>query len=97
MALNSTRPSMESHSREGLHLVRDGDVGVQVRVAGAGVAVGERGRDQPRYVDLTDPVGARPGEQGVLLDERQRVGDGRVVGPFDLRRHLRSGDRPQGR
>ena len=31
-------------SVEGLHLVRDGDVGVQVRVTGSGVAVGERGR-----------------------------------------------------
>jgi hypothetical protein len=32
---------------QGLHLVRDRDMGVQVRVAGARVAVGERGGDQP--------------------------------------------------
>ena len=31
---------------EGLHLVRNSDMGVQIRVTGAGVAVGERGRDQ---------------------------------------------------
>ncbi len=65
---------------QGLHLVRDRDVGVQVGVPGAGVAVGERGRDQPGDVDLADPVGALAGVQGVRLDERQRVGDGVVVG-----------------
>ena len=81
---------------QGLDLVGDRDVGVQVGVAGAGVAVGERGRDQPGDVDLAHPVRALPGEQGVLLDERQRVGDGRVVGPFDLRGDVRRGDRPQG-
>ena len=41
-------PSVDGQpaSVEGLHLVRDRDVGVQIRVAGSGVAVGERGRDQ---------------------------------------------------
>ena len=81
---------------QGLDLVRHRDVGVQVRVPGAGVAVGERGRDQAGDVDLADPVGALPGVQGVLLDERQGVGDGLVVGQLDLRRDLRWGDRPQG-
>ena len=33
---------------EGLDLVRDRDVGVQIRVAGPAVAVGERRRDQTR-------------------------------------------------
>jgi hypothetical protein len=47
---------------EGLHLVDEGDVGVQVRVTGPGVAVGERGRDQPGDVDLPDPVSSLPGE-----------------------------------
>jgi hypothetical protein len=47
---------------EGLHLVRNGDVGVQVRISGSGVAVGERGRDQAAYVDLPDPVPALPSE-----------------------------------
>ena len=32
----------------------------------------------------------------VLLDERQGVGDGLVVGQLDLRGDLRKGDRPQG-
>ena len=43
-------------SVEGLYFVRNGDVGVQVRVAGPGVAVGERRRDQAGDVDLPDPV-----------------------------------------
>ena len=62
-------------------------MGVQVGVAGAAVAVGERGRDQPLHVDLPDPVGACAAIQGVLLDEAQRVGDGGPVGPFDLGRN----------
>ena len=41
-------------SVEGLHLVRDRDVGVQIRVASPAVPVGERGRDQASYVDLPD-------------------------------------------
>ena len=56
----------------------------------------ERGRDQAGDVDLADPVGSLPGVQGVLLEERQGVGDGLVVGQLDLRRDLRWGDRPQG-
>ena len=54
-------------SVEGLHLVRHRDVGVQIRVTGSAVAVGERGRDQAAYVDLPDPVPALPGEQGVAV------------------------------
>ena len=49
LALYSTRPSTASQRPVGvLDLVADRDVGVQVRVAGAGVAVGELGRDQAR-------------------------------------------------
>jgi hypothetical protein len=54
---------------EGLHLVGDRDMGVQIRVAGAAVAMGERGRDQATHVDLPDALGPGPGEQGLLLDE----------------------------
>jgi hypothetical protein len=50
-------------SVEGLHLVGYGDVGVQIRVAGPAVAVGERGGDQATHIDLPDPLGAGPGEQ----------------------------------
>ena len=46
---------------EGLHLVRHRDMGVQIRVTGPAVAVGERGRDQAADVDLPDPVAARSG------------------------------------
>ena len=84
-------------SVEGLHLVRDRDVGVQVRVAGPAVPVGERGRNQAPDVDLPDALWPGPGEQGMLLDERQRVLDGGLMGPFDRGRHRRIGDRPQGR
>ena len=44
-------------SVEGLHLVRDRDMGVQIRVAGPAVAVGKRGGDQAADVDLPDPFG----------------------------------------
>ena len=57
-------------SVEGLHLVRHRDVGVQIRVAGPAVAVGERGRDEAADIDLPDALWPGPGEQGMLLDER---------------------------
>ncbi len=84
-------------SVEGLHLVRDRDMGVQIRVAGPAVAVGERGRDQAADVDLPDPLRPGPGEQGMLLNERQRVLHGGLMGAFDDGRNGRFGDRPQGR
>ena len=40
---------------DGLHLVRHRDVGVEVRVAGPVVAMGERRGDQSAHVDLLDP------------------------------------------
>ncbi len=70
-------------SIEGLHLVRHRNVGVQIRVAGSAVAVGERGRDEAADVNLPDALRAGPGEQGMLLDERQRVLDGVLVGSFN--------------
>ena len=82
---------------EGLHLVRDGDVGVQVGVAGAGVAVGERRRHQPADINLADALGAGPGEQGVGFDEPERIRDRRLVAPLDRRRGLRVSERPQRR
>ena len=84
-------------SVEGLHLVRHRDVGVQIRVAGPAVAVGERGRDQASDVDLPDALRPGPGEQGMLLDERQRVLHRGLMGPFDHSRHRRISDRPQRR
>jgi hypothetical protein len=35
------------------------------------------------------------GEQGLLLNEAQRVVDRGLMGPFDRRRNRRFGDRPQ--
>ena len=84
-------------SVEGLHLVRDRDMGVQIRVTGSAVAVGERGRHQAADVDLPDPVSALPGEQGVAFDEGQRILHGSLVRSFDLRGDVRVGDRPQRR
>ena len=81
---------------EGLHLVRDGDVGVQVGVAGAAVAVGEPGGDQPDHVDLPDAVVAGPRVEGVGLDEPQCVTDRGEVGAFDGGRDGGFGERPQG-
>jgi hypothetical protein len=72
-------------------------VGVQIRVAGPAVTVGERGRDQASDVDLPDPLRSGPGEQGMVFDEHQSVLHGGLVGPFDHSRHRRISDRPQGR
>ena len=80
---------------EGLHLVRDRDVGVQVGVAGAGVPVGEAGGDQPAGVDLADAAGAEPGVAGVALQELEGGGDRGVVGGLDPLGDLGVGDRPQ--
>jgi hypothetical protein len=84
-------------SVEGLDLVRDRDMGVQIRIAGPAVTVGERGRDEASDVDLPDALWPSPGEQGVRLDERQCVLDGVLVGPLDHGRYCRVGDRPQRR
>ena len=75
-------PSVDGQpaSVEGLHLVRDCDVGVQIRVASPAVPVGKRGRNQAADVDLPDPLRPSPGEQGVLLNEGQRVRDRSLVG-----------------
>ena len=70
---------------QGLHLVRDRDMGVQVRVPGAGVAVGERGGDQPGDVHLTYPARTLPGIQRVILEEAQRGRDCGMMGLLDLR------------
>jgi hypothetical protein len=72
-------------------------VGVQIRVPGPTVPVGERGRNETPHVDLPDPLRPGPSEQGMLLEERQSVIHGGLMGPFDHRRHRRVGDRPQGR
>ena len=78
-----------------LHLVRDRDVGVQIRVARPRIAVRERSPDQPPCLDLTRPVLAFAGEQHLALDERQRIGNGRIVRGFDDVGHLARGDSPQ--
>jgi hypothetical protein len=80
-------PSVDGQppSIKGLDLVRDGDVGVQIRILGTAVSVGERGRDQASDVDLTDALWPGPSEQGLLLDECKRVlHGGRHVAQFVL-------------
>ena len=47
---------------KGLNLVGDGDMGVQIRVAGATVAVRECGRDQTGDIDLPHTLRPLPGE-----------------------------------
>jgi len=82
-------------SIEGLDLVGDRHVGVQIRVAGPAVPVSERGSDQASDVDLPDPLRPSPAEQGMLLDERQSILDRGLMGLFDHSRHRRIGNRPQ--
>ena len=59
--------------------------------------MGERRGNEASDVDLPDPLRPGPGEQSLLLDERQRVLHGSLVGLFDRGRHRRVGDRPQSR
>jgi hypothetical protein len=56
--------------------------------------MGKGGRDQASDVDLSDALRPGSGKQGMLLDERQRVLHGSVVGAFDHSRHDRISDRP---
>ena len=80
---------------ERAHLVGDGDVGVQVGVPGAGVAVGERCGDQPLNVDLGDPVPSGAGERRGPLQPAHRVGDRGRVRRLDLLGDAAGGERPQ--
>ena len=80
------QPARYSVGAEGLHFVADRDVGVQVGVPGARVAVVERGGDQTGGVDLGDAVGAHAGEGRVVFEEGQRFGDGFVVAVLDAAR-----------
>ena len=82
---------------EGLHLVRHRHMGMQIRIPGPAVAMGERGRHQAGHVDLPDPLRPGPGEQRLLLNEPQRILHRGLMGPFDDRRDGRVGDRPQRR
>ncbi len=52
-------------------------------------------RDGLALASTPGAVLALASEQGVLLDECQSVGDRRMVGPLDLRRHLLRRDRPE--
>ena len=58
--------------------------------------MGERGRNQASDINLADPLWPGPGEQGMLLDEHQRIFDCSLMRLFDDGRHGRVGDRPQG-
>lgn len=72
-------------------------MGMQVRVTGSTVTMGESGADQALDVDLADPVGAGAAEQCVSLYEPECVRDRCLVGAFDGRRDWLVRQRPQGR
>ena len=76
-------------------------MGVQLRVAGAGVLVVVRRRDDARDADLGDGavvVGdARAGGGDLALQVVEHLGDGRVVGVDDQRLSAGVGDTPQDR
>ncbi len=80
-----------------LHLVRDRDVRVQVRIACSGVAMREGRRDDAVGLHLPDAVAAAPGVDRQLLHEAEAVRDGLVVAALDHVGDLRVGQRPQGR
>ena len=72
-------------------------MGVQIRIPGPGVAMGERRGHEAADVDLPDPVPALPGEQSVPFDEAEGILHRGLMREFDLRSEVRVGDRPQGR
>ena len=63
----------------GADLVRHRDVGVQVGISGARIAVRECRRDEPGAIDLGDALSAAAGVGGVLLEPADRVGNGVLV------------------
>ena len=80
-----------------LRLVADRDVGVKVRVAGAGVAVGELRGHQATRPHLLDALPAAAGEQHLPLQVRQGRGNGGVMRSLHLPRDRRRRHRPQRR
>jgi hypothetical protein len=59
--------------------------------------VGERGGDEASHVDLPDALRPGPGEQGMILDERQSVLHRSLVRAFDDGCQDRISDCPQSR
>ena len=94
--LKNGRPSSANHRpSHGLHLVRHRDVGMQIRVPGAGIAVGERRRDEPVHLDLGDAALPRLVYVAFRSSQVDRVRDGVVVGCSMIARVAR-GEHPQG-
>ena len=83
------QPALNTVGVDGGDLVRDGDVGVQIGVTCAGVAVGERGTDQAGGVDLGHTTGARTGERRIGFQEGQRIGDRCVVALLNDSSHIK--------
>ena len=67
------------HPVQALDFVRDHQVGVQVRVTGAGVPVVERGRDRSPNRDLRDTLTPDASEQRVRLDQLKALRYGVAV------------------
>jgi hypothetical protein len=82
-------------ARQGLHLVGDHDVGVQVRIAGAGVAVVERRGDEPGDGDLSDAALADASEGDLPLEQADRRSDRGLVGGLHLAGDVGCGEGPQ--
>ena len=64
----------------GADLVRERDVGVQVRVPGTGVAVLEGSGEEPGGLDLLLPAVTDPGQCGLRLQPAEGVGQRLVMG-----------------
>jgi hypothetical protein len=93
------RPPVEREPSpiSGLHLVRDRNVRVQTRVAGARVAVRERDGEQPARVHLLGPAGTDARVDGLALEPADDVAHCSVVRGRDLTCRRRIGQRPQRR
>lgn len=96
------RPSVQRAPlavEDGLHLVADDDMGVQMRVTGPAVVVVVGGGDQPVNIDLCNrPVAARRTRargRNLWLHERNHLRNRRVMRLPDQRLRARVRNRPQ--
>jgi hypothetical protein len=86
------RPPLAVHAAD---LVRHRDMGVQVRITRAGLAMVERRAHQTTGVALRDPAVTGPGERRMLLDPTDRRGDRFLMCGLHVPPYVGTAQRPQ--
>ncbi len=77
--------------------VGDHHVGVQVRIPGTAVAMGETGGDDALDIDLAHTVAAEPGEHRIAFEPDECVAYRALMRELDLARYRPRSQRPQHR